>query len=724
MADQTELHQKNLEKIFSPQSVAIIGANKKKGTVPFDILHGILMGEFNGLILPVSPGKTHIAGIKAYKYVTDIEDPVDLGVIVFPSTVAHMALEQCGQKGIRSVIIISAGFREVGEKGVTREQQLLDIARKYDISFIGPNCLGVINTDPKVRLNASFARKMPAAGHIGFLSQSGALCTAVLDYAEAKGIGFSKFVSFGNKADITEVDLLYYLMRDEQTNVILLYLEEVSDGRALMEAARDVIRQSGKPVLAIKSGRTREGAAAAASHTGSLAGSDEICEAAFQQAGIIRCGNIEEMFHIATALSYMPVPNSNRVAIITNAGGPGVLATDAAIKEGLELAAFSEETARKLKKALPNTANINNPVDLIGDATADRYESAMEAVFQDENVGGVFVILTPQSMTDIDAIARQVAQAAKQYDKPVYASFMGEASVASGIRILQENQIPHYSLPESMSHVFAVAHRFGRLLERKKENAVEPVVPGKTKGGAILQQAMGEGKSYLQEYEAVQLLKEYGFPVWEGQIAVSADDAGHLARKVGFPAALKIQSEDILHKVDVGGVQLGVQTEEEARSAYDAIISSVRSHVPQAAIQGVYITRQILRGEEVILGMKRDPSFGPVILFGLGGTFVEVFRDIQFRVAPLSRTEALEMVQQTKAYKLLAGTRGRPPKDLEGIVDALQRLSQLALGHPEIRELDINPLIVLDEGKGCFVADVKVFLAEPSSTPEHHEFYI
>ncbi|MCB9267332.1 MAG: CoA-binding protein, partial [Lewinellaceae bacterium] len=356
MGGRSELHQKNLEKIFNPQSVAIIGANKKKGTVPFDILYGILKGEFNGLILPVSPGKQHIAGIKAYKYVTDIEDAVDLGVIVFPSTVAHMALEQCGQKGIKSVVIISAGFREVGEKGVQREQQLLEIARKYDISFIGPNCLGVINTDPQVSLNASFARQMPAAGNIGFLSQSGALCTAVLDYAEAKGIGFSKFVSFGNKADISEVGLMYYLMRDEQTKVILLYLEEVSDGRALMQAARDIIRQSGKPVLIIKSGRTREGASAAASHTGSLASSDEVCDAAFEQAGIIRCENVEELFNLAIAFSYMPLPVSNRIAIITNAGGPGVLATDAAVREGLELAAFSEETARKLKKALPNTA--------------------------------------------------------------------------------------------------------------------------------------------------------------------------------------------------------------------------------------------------------------------------------------------------------------------------------------------------------------------------------
>ena len=540
MSDRAELHQKNLEKIFNPQSVAIIGANKKKGTVPYDILNGILSGDFNGVIYPVSPGKKHISAIKAYKYVVDIEDPVDLGVIVFPSTVTHMALEQCGQKGIKSVIIISAGFREVGGRGIEREKQILEIARKYDISFIGPNCLGLINTDPKVRINASFARQMPAPGSIGFLSQSGALCTAVLDYAQAKGIGFSKFVSFGNKADISEVDLMYYLMRDEKTKVILLYLEEVSDGRALMKAAQDVIEQSGKPVLIIKSGRSEEGASAAASHTGSLAGNDEICDAAFEQAGIIRCDHIEEMFNIATAFAYEPIPSSNRVAIITNAGGPGVLTTDTAIKEGLQLARFSEETTKVLKKALPNTANINNPVDVIGDATADRYEAAMDAVFQDENVDGVFVILTPQSMTDIDTIAHKVVEVAQKYDKPVYTSFMGETDVASGIRILQQNQIPHYSLPESMSKAFAVTHRFGKLLQKTRSPEVEITGIDPSKAAELIRQAMEEEKTYLQEYEAVELLKAYGLPVTEG----ASDFFRTRSRTDGSPGRFPGSNED------------------------------------------------------------------------------------------------------------------------------------------------------------------------------------
>ncbi|MCK5104427.1 MAG: CoA-binding protein, partial [Cyclobacteriaceae bacterium] len=341
MKNRSTLHHKNLEKIFYPDSVAIVGATKMKGTVPYDILMSILTANFNGVVFPVSPGEKFIAGVKSYKYVIDIDEPVDLAILVFPSAVCHLALEQCGQKGIKAVIIISAGFREIGGAGIEREQRLKAIAEKYDMSFIGPNCLGVINTDPRSHLNASFARKMPEEGPIGFLSQSGALCTAVLDYARAKHIGFSKFISFGNKADISEIDLLFYLMEDEKTKVILLYLEEVSNGRALLEAARKVISESGKPILIIKSGRTEEGAAAAASHTGSLAGGDEICDAAFEQAGIIRCSNIVEMFNRAIAFAYQPVPKSDKVAIITNAGGPGVLTTDAAIHSGLRLAQFS-----------------------------------------------------------------------------------------------------------------------------------------------------------------------------------------------------------------------------------------------------------------------------------------------------------------------------------------------------------------------------------------------
>jgi acetyltransferase len=712
MDDLKKLRQENLETIFHPKSVAIVGTNKVKGTVPHDILDSILKADFNGIVYPVSPREKSIKGIKAYKYVVDVPDDVDLAILVFPSSVCHMALEQCGQKGIKSVIIISAGYKEVGEAGLKREQQLVEIARKYDMSFIGPNCLGVINTAPETNLNASFAREMPEQGNIGFLSQSGALCTAVLDYASAKHIGFSKFISFGNKADISEIDLLYYLMNDEATKVILMYLEEVSDGAALMKAARDVIAQSGKPILIIKSGRTDEGASAAASHTGSLTGKDEICDAAFKQAGIIRCDNIEEMFNKAIAFAYQPPPVSEKVAIITNAGGPGVLTTDAAISTGLKLAKFSEETTAILKKALPATANINNPVDVIGDARSDRYLAAIKAAFDDPDVAGVFVILTPQSMTDIDAIAADVARIAEGETKPIYTSFMGEKDVASGIDLLQQAKIPHYFLPESMCSAYQAVYHFNKnVLSKVHKLSALDNIQGEL-ARKMMDKVHTNGRSYIPEVETIEVLETYGLPVPRGKLASTADEAVKIAEEIGYPVVLKVVSDDIIHKSDVKGVELNLGSAEEVKEGWDRIHSKVKQAMPDASISGLYVIRMISGSEEIILGIKRDPSFGPVLMFGLGGIFVEIFKDVSFRVAPLSREEALQMIEQTRAYKILKGTRGRSPRDIESIVDALQRLGQLAIDFPEIEELDINPLFVLDEGKGSVIGDARMILTK------------
>lgn len=710
MKELKQLRQENLETIFHPKSVAIVGTNNVKGTVPHDILYNILKADFNGIVYPVSPREKSIKGIKAYKYVVDVPDDVDLAILVFPSSVCHMALEQCGQKGIKSVIIISAGYKEVGEAGLKREQQLIEIARKYDMSFIGPNCLGVINTSPDTRLDASFAREMPEAGNIGFLSQSGALCTAVLDYASAKHIGFSKFISFGNKADISEIDLLFYLMNDEETKVILMYLEEVSDGKALMEAAREVIEKSGKPILILKSGRTDEGASAAASHTGSLTGADEVCDAGFEQAGIIRCDNIEEMFNRARAFAYQPPPVSEKVAIITNAGGPGVLTTDAAISTGLKLAKFSEETTAVLKKALPATANINNPVDVIGDARSDRYLAAIQAAFDDPDVAGVFVILTPQSMTDIDTIAADVARIAEGQTKPIYTSFMGEKDVASGIDILQRNKIPHYILPESMCDSYQAVYHFNKYVKDKVHQ-----LPGLDKiQGELARKLMDKvqvnGRSYIPEVETIEILETYGLPGPQGKLATTADEAVQIAEKIGYPVVMKVVSDDIIHKSDVHGVELNLASAAEVKDAWKRIHSNAKAAMPDASITGLYVIKMVFGAEEIILGIKRDPSFGPVLLFGLGGIFVEVFKDVSFGVAPLSRDEAMHMLEQTKAYKILKGTRGRNPRDIDSIVDALLRLGQLAADFPEIEELDINPLFVLDKGKGCVLGDARMIL--------------
>jgi acetate---CoA ligase (ADP-forming) len=710
MKNRTQLHKKNLHTLFYPKSVAVVGTNKVKGTVPGDIFVNILQAELQGIIYPVSPREKSINGVKAYKYVIDIPDEIDLAVIVFPSSVCKLALEQCGQKGIKSVIVISAGFREVGERGLEKEKELQAIAEKYDISFIGPNCLGVINTDPVSKLNASFARKFPAEGNIAFLSQSGALCTAVLDYALAKNIGFSKFVSFGNKADISEIDLLYYLMDDDKTKVILLYLEEITDGSGLMKAAKEVIGKSHKPILILKSGRTKEGASAAASHTGSLAGKDEICDAAFKQAGIIRCDNIEEMFNIAIAFVYQPAPKSNRVAIITNAGGPGVLTTDATVKSGLKLARFSEETTYALKRSLPATANINNPVDVIGDARADRYVAAISTVFKDDNVDGIFVILTPQSMTDIITIAREISNVASQFDKPVYTSFMGEADVASGIKILQRNEIPHYILPEAMCKPFYTVYKFNRHIQNVGVEITMPTIKTSKEAKEKIENFVHSGRKFLPEFEASKILAEYDIPVVESRLAHSAVEAGEMALEIGFPVVMKMMSEEIIHKFDVGGVILNINSQEGAENAYNQIIENINKNTPEASFQGIQISKQIEEGVEVILGIKNDPSFGDVIMFGIGGIFVEIFHDISFRVAPVSRETSLEMIHEIKASELLTGARGRKPADIEKLAETIISLSHFALDCPQVKELDINPLIVLEEGKGCIAVDTKIIL--------------
>lgn len=710
MSERTGTHRQNLAKIFNPRSIAVVGTNNMKGTVPYDIFFNILKTEFTGVVFPVSPGEKSICSVKAYKYVIDISDPIDLAIIVFPSAVCHLALEQCGQKGIKGIVIISAGFKEVGEKGLQREKQLQQIAEKYGMSIIGPNCLGIINTDPLVNLNASFARKMPEQGNIGFLSQSGALCTAVLDYARAKHIGFSKFISFGNKADISEIDLMYYLMDDDKTRVILLYLEEVTDGRALMKAASDVTRLSGKPVLLLKSGRTEAGASAAASHTGSLAGNDEIFDAAFRQAGIIRCENIEEMFNIAIAFAYQPAPKSNRVAIITNAGGPGVLTTDAAIHDGLELARFSEETMKEFRRLLPSNANIKNPVDVVGDARADRYNIALNGAFREEGVDAVFVILTPQSMTDIETIAREVVKVSKDYSKPVYTSFMGESDVAGGVDILLRSKIPHYILPESMCRSFSRVYRFYRDLDKDPHHQHIFTDINTKSAHAILDEAIRSKHFYLPEIEASKVLGIYGLPVIDGKLATSPDEAASIASETGFPVVMKVVSENIVHKSDVKGVRLNVNSEEEARNTFTTMTGQVQQIAPGASIKGIQISKMILSGVEVILGVKRDPAFGPVIMFGLGGLYVEVFRDVSFRVAPLDDLIADSMIKQIKSYRILEGIRGNVIRDIPSIRECLIRLSQLALDCPQIKELDINPLIVLEKGMGSYVADVRIML--------------
>ena len=697
----------SLEVVFKPRSVAVLGVTNTPGTVPHDIFLNILTSGYRGVLYPVAPGKRSISAVRAYRYVTDIEDDVDLAVIVFPASVCDKALRQCGQKGVKAAIMISAGFREVGPAGAERERQIKEICTEYGIRLIGPNCLGVINTDQGVRFNASFARKMPAAGRIAFLSQSGALCTAVLDYARGREIGFSKFVSFGNKADVTEIDLLDYLHHDEQTDVILLYLEELRDGRGLIDAARRITRgPNAKPILAIKSGRTPQGADAASSHTGSLAAEDDICQAVFREAGIIRVESIEELFNSALMLAYQPMPKGNRLAIVTNAGGPGVMATDAAVRAGLEMARFAPETTAKLKAALPAAANIKNPVDVIGDARSDRYSSALEAVLADPNVDGVLVILTPQSMTDIEDIARGVRRVHAAAEKPLACSFMGASDVAPGVRILQAAHIPHYILPEWACGALADVQN---VLQWRRQG-VEELVPlpvNRQAAEAILHNDRG---GYLPEDQALAVLEAYGFPVPRYKLCRDADEAAAFAGEIGFPVVLRVASPDIVHKFDVKGVALDVRDAEGVKRAHDEMMSHIGSVMPDVRILGVLVREMIPAAHEVILGAKRDAVFGPTLMFGLGGLFVDVIRDLTFALAPVDEAAAARMVKGVKAYRLLEGARGMPPADVEGIKECLRRLSQLVTDFERIAELDINPLMVGPPEVGCAVADVRIRL--------------
>ncbi|MBN1488886.1 MAG: acetate--CoA ligase family protein [Phycisphaerae bacterium] len=703
--------QEGLDRIFRPKSIAVLGVTNTPETVPHDIFVNLLSSRFQGTVYPVAPRKRHIAGVRAYDYVLDIPDEVDLAVLVFPGRVCEKALEQCGEKGIKGVIIISAGFREVGEAGIAREEHVKSIVAKYGMRLIGPNCLGAINTEPDVRLNASFARAMPAAGNIAFLSQSGALCTAVLDYAQGKGIGFSKFVSLGNKADVDDVDMLRYLADDPQTSVILMYLEEIRRGRELVEVAQHITAASTnpKPILAIKGGRTAAGAAAAQSHTGSLAASDVVCDGVFEQAGIIRMMSLEEMFNTAQLLAYQPLPRTNRIAIVTNAGGPGVMATDAAIERGLELAKFSSATTAALKKALPAAANMKNPIDVIGDARDDRYVAAMEAVFNDDAVDQVLVILTPQSMTNITGIAQAVCDVhARHADKKktLVASFMGTKDVSAGIEILQRHGVPHYILPEWAADAMEDAVQYRTWRDRKRTAVAEFTVK-KDQAAAVINKAP---EGYLTEVDALKVLDAYGFPLMPFELSKSADEAVAIADRIGYPVVLRIVAPKIIHKFEMKGVMLNLKSADEVRKAYTAMRDNVLKHVTAEDIHGILVRKMIPAGKEVILGVSRDHVFGHVIMFGLGGIYVEAFKDVTFRMVPISQATAGRMINNLRTSAVLRGLRGEAPSDIPAIENALQRLSLLARDFDRIAEMDINPLIVHPTGEGCHVADVRIRL--------------
>ena len=713
---------KNLDAIFSPQSVAVVGASTIPGKVGHDIFVNILKGGYQGILYPVNPSAPSVASVRAYATITDIPDELDLAMIILPPRLAVGAVEEAIAKGVKAIVIVSAGFKEVGGDGVKFEQQIVALCREAGVRLVGPNCLGVINPLANISLNASFSARMPEAGNVSFISQSGALCTAVLDFAADREFGFSKFISIGNKADVDEVDLLHYFHRDPDTEVILIYVEELQRGEEFIKAATEITGgERPKPILVIKSGRTIAGAQAAASHTGSLAGSEAVYDAIFAQSGIIRVDSIDELFDFAIAFAYKnenalgkmrrKVPHGNRVAIVTNAGGPGIVATDMTVVSGLELAKFSQETIEALKSHLPATANVNNPVDVIGDASQERYENALTAVIRDQNVDGALVILTPQSMTNAMGTAEAIVRIASRSHKPILCCFMGIIDVSAGVHYLQEHGVPVYRFPEHAAKAFGAIYRYSKWLNRQNL-ALFRLKHDTAAARAIIQSSLAAGKHYLGELEGTELLRCYGFNVLPTRLAKSADEAVNEADAMGYPVVMKIVSPQIIHKSDAGGVRIQLTDASAVRSAYDEIMTSVTAYNPEAHIDGILVQKMAPKGQEVILGASRYPKFGPLLMFGSGGVAVEVFKDVAFRLAPINRNSARLMIRGIKGFALLDGFRGTPKADVAALEKLLVCLSNLVVENPEIKELDINPLLVHPQEQGATVADCRFILEE------------
>jgi acetyl coenzyme A synthetase (ADP forming)-like protein len=705
-----------LKAFFEPASVAVIGASANPDKLGYAVLNNLLEGDYarRGKVYPINPKAKEILGHLAYPSVLDVPYPIDLAVIVLPYLYVPDILKECGQKRIPAAVVISAGFREVGLEGLKREHELLAITREFNIRLIGPNCLGVIDTFTP--LNATFAAGSPPRGPMAFTSQSGALGIAILDWAQAGRLGISKFVSLGNKADVDEVDLLRVWADDEQTRVILIYSEELSNGQEFIRAAREVTQA--KPVIAIKSGVTQSGARAVSSHTGSLAGSEQAYQAAFQQAGVLQVDSLESLFDIALAFGYQPSLRGERIAIVTNAGGPGILATDALERAGLAIARFELETIKTLKQRLPEAASIVNPVDVLGDATPDRYRFALQTVAADPNVDGLLVMLVPQAVLDIKAMAEAVVTLTKHTDKPVLACFMGEKRMTPGIDILTTVGVPNYPFPERAARSFRAMADYRKIRARPVPEFIEFDVD-RTATRTVLDQARAEGRVTIGDAKARQILQAYGLRLPKSEIAETPERAIEIANQMGYPVVLKIASPDILHKTDVGGVKLGLRDAADVRDAFELMIYRTQRYLPEACLWGCLVQEMVPPGGlEVLVGMNRDPQFGPLVTFGLGGIYVETLKDVTFRIAPFSPEEAEAMLGEIRAQALLDGVRGQPLVDKVALVDVLLRVGQLVQDFPEIVELDINPLAVYPKGQGAIAIDVRLVLARPAEVLE------
>lgn len=696
------------ESVFlSPKSIAIIGASDKEGSVGRAITSNIMKG-YKGKIFPISPTRDRVFDKPAFKTVLDVKEPIDLAVVVTKNDIVPAVLEECGKKKIKGVIVITAGFKEVNEEGRKLEQKVKDIVKKYGIKLIGPNCLGVMNLDPKTMMNSTFLKVTPKSGQIALISQSGAICAALVEDASAQGIGFSAVISLGNKADMSEVDVLKILAEHEQTKVIVMYLEDMGDGQEFLKICKQITKKLKKPVLVLKSGRSPEGAKAAMSHTGALMGSDEIYDAILHQAGAIRVDTMEELFDYATAFSKQPLPAKGDLVIVSNAGGPAIISTDACSKMGIKMATI-EDIRPKINAVIPPWGSSRNPVDIVGDADYNRFNNVLENVLGHKNVGSVITMCTPSATLDYDKLAEVIVKMSKKYKKTMLASLMGLDEGIKNREILAAGDVPYYTYAEGAIRALRAMLKF-TAWQQSTEGTITKFKADKAKVKKVFAAVKKQGRTNLLEEEGQEVLRAYGFPLPQSILAKTEDEAVKAAKKIGFPVVMKIASPQIIHKSDAGGVKVGMSNEKDVRDAFNTIIKNAKKYNQKAIIKGILVQEMVKGGKELIIGSKMEPGFGPVIMLGMGGIYVEVLKDVTFRLAPVTNKEADDMINSIKTKKLLEGVRGEKPSDLKKLSELIQKLSALVTDFREIKELDMNPVLVMEQGKGCKILDIRIGL--------------
>ena len=705
-----------LDSLLKPKSIAVVGASRRAGSIGREILHQLIEFEYRGMLFPVNPKADFVHSMKAYPSVSSIPDQVDLAIIVVPREAVLAVVDDCGKKGVKGLVVITAGFSETGDEGRRVEAELSERIRRYGMRMIGPNCMGLINTAPAVHMDSTFAPTLPMTGRIAFMSQSGALGFAILNIAKQLDIGFSYFVSLGNRTDVSSNDMLVYWEDDPNTDLILMYLESFGNTKRFMHIARRISKR--KPILAVKSGRTEAGARAASSHTGALSarqGLDIAADALLEQSGVIRVNTVEELFDLALGFSKNPLPRGNRLGILTNAGGPAIMATDAAVSLGLRLAELSENTRRELRRLLPPEATVGNPVDMTGKSDRSRYDACGKILLEDESVDSLLVVFVPPMMIDAMDIVEGLEALRRKFDKPVFGVFMSPDEFFQELKEKHPGHMAIYLFPESAVQALAALDRY-RQWREKPIGEVRSFDVDRRAAENLLKEVRRQGRSELTALEAQRLLECYGIPVARAAVAQDVKELGEIAQGVRFPVVLKALAPGLIHKTEAGGVRLDIHTPEELMAAARKMTEEVKRRRPPSALadrqMGFLVQEYVRGGREVIVGMTHDPKFGPLVMFGLGGIYVETFKDVVFRVPPITDLEAQEMIGQIRGYRLLEGVRGEPAVDVAGLAEILQRFSQLVEDLPQLAEMDINPLMVFPEAEEFRAVDVRVRLAE------------